>query len=183
MCFCLRNPLNVCGMQSGLFWRRMMLTVPWVSGMLRWITFLCYFFGYLQRMFVGLLCTCELLANKFKILFSLYCFSESCLELQKRVTTLLQSTFRFRQVSSWYVNGIQLTPSTCIFGSVNNRTSSFWRMLPYICNLEISFQKSLAKMVLLYWYIFVFTTVVILVPQFIDVVFLLEFSQHVELFD
>jgi hypothetical protein len=76
-------------------------------------------------MFVGLLCTCELLANKFKILFSLYCFSESCLELQKRVTTLLQSTFRFRQVSSWYVNGIQLTPSTCIFGSVNNRTSSF----------------------------------------------------------
>jgi hypothetical protein len=56
-------------------------------------------------------------------------------------------------------------------------------MLPYICNLEISFQKSLGKMVLLYWYIFVFTTVVILVPQFIDVVFLLEFSQHVELFD
>jgi hypothetical protein len=38
-------------------------------------------------------------------------------------------------------------------------------------------------MVLLYWYIFVFTTVVISVPQFIDVVFLLEFSQHVELFD
>jgi hypothetical protein len=48
-------------------------------------------------------------------------------------------------VSLWYVNDIQLMPSTCIFDSVNNRTSSFWKMIPYICYLEIPSQKSLAK--------------------------------------
>jgi hypothetical protein len=44
--------------------------------------------GYLQCMFVGPLCTCESVANKFRILFSSYCFSESCSELPKRVTTI-----------------------------------------------------------------------------------------------